>query len=484
MSSLQDMREYFLAVFNGTEDLKIHTLHRRQQLIDIIYLLTLTSHQKLDEQLIQPLLRNQDRQITDVLPPGLLQMTDSLEHAVEALLIGKCVVVVDGMDDAYLLDTSSSIERSVTEPVNEKVYGDSHEGFIERLDTNLHLIRKKVVSKDLMIRYMSVGMESNTRLAMLYMETLANKELLSEVELRIASIRIDHVSSIGFIEQFIEDTPLSPFPQTVSTERVDRVTANLMEGRVALLAEGSAKALLLPVSFFAFYQSPDDYNIRWLNGSFFRMLRISSFLIAVTLPALYIAVVSFHFETIPNELILPMQSAVLEIPFPPIIEALLMELTIELLREAGLRLHTAVGQTIGIVGGLVIGEAIVRAGLVSNIMIIVVASTAIASFVVPSYEFRETVRILRFPLMVLAATFGLLGITFGFAFIMIHLCKLESFGTPYFYPIAPFRWKGLKDSVIRMPLWLMNTRPSDSLPNKMLRQLFSRGWEKHDRRKK
>lgn len=483
ISTIQERKKYFQTQLSHSEDLVIHTMNWNHKQVNIIYLTTLVESSLIQDKLIIPLKREKVGEFLDVIPLGDIQITCMIEQATESVLRGGCIIDFENESDLYIFHASSSVSRSITEPINEKVIGDSHEGFIERLDINLHLIRKKVESKDLRIRYYTIGMETNTRLAMVYVETLANPDIVAEVEERISSIRIDYVASMGFVEELIEDAPFSPFPQILSTERVDRVGANLMDGRIAVLAEGSARAIILPINFFAFYQSPDDYNTLWFIGSFFRLLRVSTFFIAIALPALYISVVSFHFETIPNELVLLMQSAVLEIPFPPIIEALLMEITIELLREAGLRLHTAVGQTIGIVGGLVIGDAIVKAGLVSNIMIIVVASTAVASFVVPSIEFRETVRILRFPMMILAATFGFLGITFGFTFMLIHLCKLEGFGTPYFYPLSPFKWSGLKDSFIRSPVWRMNQRPNDSLPQKKLRELFSRGWVKHERRK-
>ncbi|WJH35313.1 spore germination protein [Paenibacillus sp. CC-CFT747] len=203
--------------------------------------------------------------------------------------------------------------------------------------------------------------------------------------------------SINRVEQTLEEFPYSPFPQIINTERPDRLTSNLMEGRIVLLMNGSPVGLIFPISFLSLYQSPDDYNNRWLVGSFFRMIRLFSFVTAITLPSLYIAVVSFHFEVIPNELLFPLKSSVQDIPFPPLVEAIIMELTIDLIREAGVRLPTSIGQTIAIVGGLVIGDAVVKAGLVSNITIIVVALTAIASFAVPSSDLSGTLRILRFP---------------------------------------------------------------------------------------
>ncbi|RNB84619.1 spore germination protein [Brevibacillus fluminis] len=482
--SHEELRDYLHTAFFGTDDLVIDLIERNDEIMALIQLATLTDLEKVDEQILSPLNRNHDRLFLNAIKPAKMQELYAPEQVVEALTRGNCVVYIEGYPCFYSFNTSIMVQRSIAEPINEKAFSDSHEGFNERLETNLYLLRRKMPTKNLVLRYFEVGQSVNSRVAVVFVGQLANQEVVDEVEMRIRSLRIDYVSSAGVLDQMIEDTPFSPFPQILSTERVDRVSANLMEGRIAVMVEGSSNVLILPVTFFAFYQSPDDYNIRWINGSFFRFLRMASFFLAITLPAIYISVVSFHFETIPSELVLPMQVAVMHIPFPPIIEAIVMELTIELLREAGLRLHTAVGQTIGIVGGLVIGDAIVRAGFVSNVMIIVVASTAIASFVVPSHDFRETVRILRFPMMILAATFGFLGITFGFSFLLIHLCKLEGFGVPYFYPFSPFRLNSLQDSFVRLPIWSMNRRPMDSRPQKRIREFFSRGWVKDEHPKR
>ncbi len=261
---------------------------------------------------------------------------------------------------------------------------------------------------------------------------------------------------------------------------MDRVIGHLNEGRVAVFMEGNPSCLLIPVTFFAFFQSPDDYNSRWMIGSFIRAMRLVSIIIAVNLPAFYIAVIGFHFEVLPDDLVLPVVSSIRNIPFPPLIEALVMELTIELIREAGVRLPSRIGQTIGIVGGLVIGDAVVRAGLISNTMIVVVAITAVAAYSIPTTEMSDAVRFLRFPHMLLASTFGFVGIMFGFMFTLSHLCRLESFGTAYFAPWAPFRLKDIKDTFIRLPLWKFNTRPLDSKPRIMQKQSLSRGWKSNE----
>jgi len=309
------------------------------------------------------------------------------------------------------------------------------------------------------------------------MQGIADEVIVKEVEKRIQAINSDLIFSLGFVEEFLETSVTSPFPQMLNTERPDRVIANILEGRIVILGDGSPTALILPINFFAFYQSPDDYNSRSIAGSFYRMLRMFSFSIAVLLPATYIAIVSFHFEVIPGNLILPVKGSLENIPYQPLVEALLMELIIELIREAGIRLPTPIGQTIGIVGGLVIGESVVRAGLVSNLMVIVVALTAISSFVIPSTEMNTSVRILRFPFMIAAASFGFFGIVFCIMILLIHLCKLESFGRAYFAPLAPFNWKDMRDMLVRLPIWMQDERPKDASPQKTKRGGMSRPWK-------
>ena len=460
--------------FNYSADLVVSELSWNQKDIAIIYIESICESEKIQREILIPLSHKNEGSLKEVLIANKLQTTCFLNECIEALLQGKCIVNVNGQTEIIVLDVISSFQRAISEPENEKVVRGSHEGLIERLQVNLHLIRRVIVNPNLSIKYYTIGAETNTKIALVYMNTIANNALIQEVEKRITNIDVDAIISPNFTEQLIEDFPFSPFPQILNTERIDRIAANLMEGRVVLLSEGNPTALILPVTFWAFYQSPDDYNSRWIVGTFFRLLRLLSFIIAISLPSIYIAITSFHLEVVPNELILPMKNAVKNIPYPPIVEAFLMELTIELLREAGIRLPTPIGQTIGIVGGLVIGDAVVKAGLISNIMIIVVALTAISSFVVPSYELSTTVRLLRFPIMVMAYLFGFIGITFGIMIIFIHLCKIHSFGSPYFAPFAPFRGKDIKDSFVRFPIWLLNQRPKDSLAKKLQQQRTSR----------
>lgn len=471
--------ELIKSKFNQTEDISQTPFQLKSIRGVALYISTLVDEQKLSDFFLSHLSRNHHITMVKeaISASGVTELT-KIEEAVDLLLKGFVVLFVEGEEKAIAFDITSRLERTIDEPENEKIIRGSHEGFIEDLAANLQLIRRRVINPNLVVKYLTVGDEAKTEVSIVYLNNIANPDLVHAVEERVKSISSDMIINLGQLNEFIEDRAYSPFPQLLITERPDRVTANVVEGRVAILLEGSPSALILPTSFFTFYQSPDDYSSRFLEGSFYRLLRLIGFFIAIFVPALYIATVSFHHEIIPADLVIPIKSSVERVPFPPFIEALIMELTIELIREAGIRLPTPIGQTIGIVGGLVIGDAVVQAGLVSNIMIIVVAITAIASFAVPSPEMNATVRMLRFPFMFSATSFGYLGISLCFIIVLIHLCKLESFGSPYFYPLAPLKFKGWGDSFVRVHSWKMKKRPDSIQPKKTNYLGRNREWQK------
>ncbi|MDZ5711933.1 spore germination protein [Jeotgalibacillus haloalkalitolerans] len=404
----------------------------------------------------------------------------SFSEAIKLLLNGDTVLITNDAG-AWSITSVKSLkifQRAIQEPKNEQIVRGSHTGFNENLIVNLNLIRSRLKSPHLIIKYFSIGSHSHRKTALIYLNDLADPMLVEEYTMRLNAVDVDVAFSVGHIEEFIEDSNYTPFPQFLNTEKPERTVANLMEGRIAFMMDGSPTALIAPVNFFSFYQSPDDYNGRFIVGTFYRLLRIASFLIALLLPALYIATISYHFEIIPEALTLPAKRAVENIPYPPLVEALILELTIELIREAGIRLPNPIGQTIGIVGGLVIGDAVVNAGFISNLMVIVVALTAISSFVVPSVEMNTTIRILRFPFMIIASLFGFLGVAAGLVILMIHLIKLESLTTPYLSPLAPFHVSGIKDTFIRIPAPQQNTRSADANP--IQRKRFGKNrWWKH-----
>jgi hypothetical protein len=296
-----------------------------------------------------------------------------------------------------------------------------------------------------------------------YDETLIKKEVLSEIEKRIKSIKIDTILGTGQINEYITDSPNSPFPQLLITQRVDKVVANILEGRAAILIDGQPDAIILPATFPLFFMTLDEYNTPWIFGSLLRLVRWGCFIVAVFLPGFYIAIVSLNHEIVPLELLIIISQSRTKVPFHPLIEAILMEVTIEILREAGVRLPGSIGQTIGIVGAIVIGEAAVQAGLSSNVMVIVVAVTGIATFVLPVFEFGLALRYIRFPNMVLASLFGFIGLFFMAAMILIHLCTLETVNKPYLTPITPFKLRELQDTFIRLPSFTITKRPSSAV---------------------
>ncbi|WP_338752331.1 spore germination protein [Bacillus sp. FJAT-52991] len=481
--SLQKNKEYIQNQLFHSSDLKWRSIRFNQMEALIVFFESLSDQQRIQQEIIRPLEENKEGTVDEIITSVEIARKSDLSQLPQALVQGNCVLLLEGTAEAFVVGVAADYKRNISEPANEGVIRGAHDGFIEHLITNLYLVRKRIENPDLVVRYYQVGKATKTKVAILYMQDLANPDLVKEVDHRLDSIAMDTTISPGFIAELIEDNSFSLFPQILFTERPDRAVAHLMEGRVVILSDGDPSALILPVTFFAFYQSPDDYHSRWIVGSFVRLIRLMSFIIASLVPALYIAVIGFHPEILPSNLIYTVKSSIDRVPFPPIMEAFLMQITLEVLREAGVRLPSRVGQTISIVGGLVIGESVVRAGLISYPMVIVVALTAISSFVAPSNEISVATRILGFPLMILASMFGFFGITYGLLFILIHLCKLESFGTSYFAPVMPLRIKDWKDTFTRFPIWSLNQRPHDPHSKRLTQERYSRGWEHDDPRK-
>ncbi|GEL06496.1 spore germination protein [Rummeliibacillus stabekisii] len=364
----------------------------------------------------------------------------NLEKLVEYVCQGYTVLLLLNSQQMIRFTMPNLPHRSPDEPTNEAILRGAHEGFVEDIDVNLGLIRKRMRVPDLIVKKITVGTENKAEVYYFYLARFANQNNLADLERKLEKMKekANGLYASGQLNDFIEDSPYSPFPQIMNTERPDRIFANLTEGKIVLMTDYSPTAFVAPVTLFSFYQSPDDFNSRVIVGSFYRMVRVVSFLTAVYLPAFYIAIVSFHYEILPIELSKKLQLDISEIPFHPLVEALIVEIIIELIREASVRLPKSLVQTIGIVGGLVVGDVIVSAGLVSNMVVIVVALTAISSYVVPSVELNTSIRVLRFPFMFAASLFGFFGIVIGLLLLNIHLCNLNSLKSPYFFPLVPF----------------------------------------------
>jgi len=402
-------------------------------------------------------------------PIGEISEAEDFDKLVSLFLTGVSAVLVDGYPGALMLNTKGWEKRNITEPDIEKVIRGSRDGFTETLRVNTTLIRRRIRDPNLRIITIQIGRRSKTDVTLVYIQGIASPDLVDEVKKRLERIDIDVVMDSAYISHFIEDSWWSIFPTVQETERPDKVAAGIAEGRVAVLVDNSPFALIVPANINMFMVSPEDAYLRWSAGSFVRLIRFGANFIALLLPGLYIALTSYHPEMLPTGLALSIASTRENVPFPAFVEAFLMELSLELLREAGARLPGPLNQTIGIVGGLIVGTAAVQANIVSPIMVIVVALTAIAAFAVPTFSFGAAVRQVRFLFMFLAAVLGIYGIMLGLLLLIGHLATLKSFGMGYLEPFAPLRTGDLKDIMIRMPLQSMHKRPQSLKPQDVKR---------------
>ncbi|WP_338044848.1 spore germination protein [Paenibacillus lignilyticus] len=352
-------------------------------------------------------------------------------------------------------------------------------GFVEDIDTNLNLLRKELLTEHLRFEEKILGTISQSRVMIVYVEGICNPQHLDTVRQRISGLDVDVLFDSSILDQIISDNPNSPFPLFMSSERVDRAKFNLLNGQVAILTSGSPYVISGPVTVFDFFASPEDYYLPWLLASFFRCLRYLGVAFSILASPLYVAMLTFHYSVIPQSLLGPIIESRTNVPFAPIIEVLLLEFTVDMLREAGVRLPTKVGQTLGIVGGIVLGTAAVQAALTSNILIIIVSLSALPSFATPIFKMANTIRFLRFPFMFLAAAWGGLGIAIGLVLLLGHLLRLKSLGIPYLTPAFPFRYREYADSFIRSSLSLTKFRPSYLRPLQRQRYKVSNPKPKH-----
>ncbi|WP_337101480.1 spore germination protein [Paenibacillus sp. YIM B09110] len=395
----------------------------------------------------------------DALPLQEIQLINCMDEALFAILSGDTCLFVDGSQRALVIGSKGWMRRTIEEPQTESLIRGPKDGFTEDIRTNSALIRRRLRDPGLRMDSYMVGTRSKKEVMVAYIEGIVDPELVKEVKRRLLTIEMDDPEGSGYIEQWITDSFLSPFPQILNTERPDRVSSSLLQGRIAILVDGSPFNLIMPITIAFALNSPEDYYQPWLLSSLVRLLRFVSAFIATFLPAFYIALAEFHHGMIPSNIAFSIAAAREGVPFPAVIEALLMEFTLEILREAGVRLPKPIGQTISIVGGLVIGDAAVAAGIVSPLMVIVVAVTAIASFTLPSYSFGIITRILRFFVMLAASIFGLFGIILAFLMISIHVVNLKSFGVPYSAPLSPMFLKDWNDFIWRAPVTFQKDRP-------------------------
>jgi spore germination protein KA len=455
----------------GSSDLVIRRfVFGRQARAAIVYVDGLTDKTLVNEDILKPLMRiniTGERALASsadidyvkdaLLFVGDIDTEDTLDEAIGDILSGDTVFFMDGAQKAMVISLKGWKTRGIDEPLTESVVRGPREGFTETLRINTSMLRRKIKNPDLKFEMMKIGRRTRTDVCIVYIKDLAKPELIDEIRQRLGRIKTDAILESGYVEQYIEDAPESIFPTIANSEKPDRVAAKLLEGRAALLVDGTPFVLTVPMVFIESFQSAEDYYSRPFYASLIRILRFVSFLISILAPAMYVALSAFHQELIPTPLLLSMASAHEGVPFPAVMEAALMLLFFEILREAGVRLPRPVGQAVSIVGALVIGQAAVSAGLIGAPMVIVVAITAISSFVVPAQADAES--LIRFALLILSGFLGGFGIGIGLFAMLIYLASLRSFGTPYLMPVAPYSRSGMKDTFIRAPLWNMARRP-------------------------
>ncbi|MUK89191.1 spore germination protein [Ornithinibacillus sp. L9] len=393
-------------------------------------------------------------------PIEKIEITTDIKKIQNQLLTGSFLIKMSERSEEVVLITAELKQsREVSIPEVEFSVVGPKESFVESIDTNINLIRKRLPIPELRLDEFQVGKLSKTKVAIFSIEGITNKENLNTVIQRIQDLEIDTINDSSYIAQLISDNRNSPFPQIIDTERPDRLASVLAEGKVGIIVDGAPHALIAPTTLVEFFSAFEDYFLNWITASFFRLIRLFSVMFSIMVTPLYVAVLTYHYELIPKDLLGILVTSRREIPLPPILEAIFLELAIELLREAGARLPTKVGQTIGIVGGIVIGTASVEAGLTSNVLLIMVALAALASFTTPVYKMSNTIRLIRFPFLFMAHLWGLLGVAICFCFILGHLLRLTSLGRPFLEPLYPPRIQDLKDAFIRLPLSFQSKRP-------------------------
>ncbi|MDR6225212.1 spore germination protein [Desmospora profundinema] len=439
--------------------------------VSIAYMDGLVNRDQINDYIVQPLLEEPGKRFSDWMEEDALGwLQESVLTATEVtrasdwngvilpLLSGKTVVLLDGWDEALVCNTEGGEVRDIAESLAQATRGP-RDSFNESIRTNTSLVRRRIKSPNLCLETIRIGKVTQTDVAIMYIRGIANPKIVEEVRTRLNQIEIDGILETGYIEELIEDRSYTPFPTIGNTERPDTVAANLLEGRVTIFVDGTPYVLMLPTTFLQYFQTAEDYYQRFDISSFLRMLRLGTYFIAILGPSIYIALTTFHHEMIPSTLLISLAAQREGVPFPAVVEALIMEITFEILREAGLRMPRYVGPAVSVVGAIVLGQAVVEAGLISPVMVIVVSATAIASFAVPSIPIQISARLLRFLFMMTAASFGFFGMMLSLIAMFAHMTALRSFGVPYLSPFAPFILADQKDAVFRFPRWMEKERP-------------------------
>ena len=470
--NLNSIKEVFSYQIN--EDFIFRKIHIKAFKKDgvLLYLNGMIKKSEIEDHILEPLMGNT---LAEGIEDPINKLTEEVLHSVKAIKIfnlsrvieeilkGNTVLIIDGYKDAIAVNTTEFPYRDVSKAENEIVVKGPNESFSESHEVNRGLIRKSLRNKDLVSECISIGKTTTTDTSVMYIKGITNAELVKNVKSRLKSIRADGIESAAILEQHIEERPYSLIPSVLYTERPDRAISFLKEGNVVILCENSPACLVVPATFWAFFHTSEDSYQRWAYGNFIRFIRVIAIFIALLAPALYIAMTNHHEEMLPLDLLLSIAATREAVPFPSIVEVFIMEISFELVREAGIRVPSPIGPTIGIVGALILGQAAVEANIVSPIMVIIVGITGISSFAIPDTSLNYGIRIVRFAFTILAISFGMLGTTAGGVLLLAYASTLKSFGVPFFSPVVPY-FKSSKDTIFRSPAWKQWLRPFNLEP--------------------
>lgn len=426
----------------------------KQGLVTIVYFSSLIESLLLHKTVVTPLVNDAEK---------AFETFDNIEQRNMQVILssisnGDTILYYHEKQKFVKAKTYSPPQRAITSSENESTVIGPQDAFTESLATNLSLIKRRIQQPGLKNKDQTIGKETNTKISVLYIDHIVNNENLKLINERLDKLTYEGFFDITILKQLIEDNPYSVFPQFLLTSKPDAAVQFLLDGRIVIAMENSQSVLVLPVSFFEMFTSTEDFYNRWTTTSLLRTIRFLGFFITIMLTPLYISVLSYHSGVLPFELLIIIQESRSKVPFPPVIEVLFIELVIEVLREAGSRMPTKIGQTIGIVGGIVIGTAAVEAGLVSNILIVLVAISALLSFSLPNFLMSNASRVIRYIFILAAGLFGLLGQFIAFAWLFNHLLNLTSLGSPYMTPVIPRAWSDMYNSIIRFPLSFIKKR--------------------------
>lgn len=443
----------------------------------IVFVDGMCSSQMINQFIVKPLMENSDNNIDpfNVIEYHNCSTSTNIDDAVNKILSGDTAIFVDNCDYYITCETKGFDRRSVSNPLTESVIKGPHQGFTESIRSNLTLIRRIVKSPDLITEMITIGEINNQTCAVMYIDKLTNKKFVSRIKKRLNNIKADYISDSGMVTQLIEDNKNSIFPSILSTERPDRVAQYLLAGRLAVICDNSPYVLILPIDIGVLFDSPEGNSQRWLSGSFERFLRAFSVILTTCLSAVYLSILNFHQDFMPSNFINQILESRASIPFSPFIELLVMEIMFDLVREAGLRVPSTAGSAIGVVGGLILGQAAIDANLVSPTTLIVVAISGLANSVIPDYDISFTIRIIRFSFIVVAQFFGISGVLCAIIFILIALSNTKSLGNNL---LSEDFNNNYGNVIYQKPLWKQEMRLKILQSDRKVQQpKYSRKWD-------